>query len=105
MPYLADKINRSKKLQKCRDLIVKICDLYDVTVDQMMGPSNAQEIEARQACAYACRELGLTQQHTADELGLLDHGSVAHCKKRIQMYIRNYPEAYSQLIALIKSNQ
>ncbi len=68
-----------------RDLLKKVSEFYDVTIEQLLGTRRNKElVYPRQVCAYLLREeLALSFPRIGKELGGKDHTTIIHACNKI----------------------
>ncbi len=90
------------------DIISRTADYFDLAVDDLYGPSRAQQIAlARQIAMYLCRELtSLSLPKIGQLFGGRDHTTVMYACKKITQLIAERRSIFNQvaeLTSLIKS--
>lgn len=76
--------NDRQKNITSKEILKKVADFYDITVDQILGPRRNKElVYPRQVCAYILREeLNYSFPKIGKELGGKDHTTIMHsCNK------------------------
>jgi chromosomal replication initiator protein len=86
-----------------KQIIEKVCDFYDITMDEITGPKRDKEIVVpRQVAMYLLREeLHLSYPKIAGEIGKKDHTTVMHGVEKIEREIDSN-EQLRQEINLIR---
>ena len=90
------------------DIISRTADYFDLAVDDLYGPSRAQQIAlARQIAMYLCRELtSLSLPKIGQLFGGRDHTTVMYACKKITQLIAERRSIFNQvaeLTSIIKS--
>ncbi|QBE48944.1 chromosomal replication initiator protein DnaA [Leucobacter triazinivorans] len=81
------------------DIISKTADYFDLSVDDLYGPTRAQQIAtARQIAMYLCRELTpLSLPKIGQLFGGRDHTTVMYAHKKISQLIAERRSIYNQV--------
>ncbi len=92
------------------DIISRTADYFDLAVDDLYGPSRAQQIAlARQIAMYLCRELtSLSLPKIGQLFGGRDHTTVMYACKKITQLIAERRSIFNQvaeLTSIIKSTK
>ena len=84
------------------DIISKTAEYFDLAVDELYGPSRAQQIAlARQIAMYLCRELTqLSLPKIGQLFGGRDHTTVMYAHKKIAQLITERRSVYNQVSEL-----
>ena len=84
------------------DIISKTAEYFDLSVDELYGPSRAQQIAtARQIAMYLCRELTpLSLPKIGQLFGGRDHTTVMYAHKKISQLIAERRSIYNQVTEL-----
>ncbi len=91
------------------DIISRTAEYYDLPIDDLYGPSRAQQIAlARQIAMYLCRELtSLSLPKIGQLFGGRDHTTVMYAHKKVTQLIAERRSIFNQvaeLTALVKQN-
>lgn len=84
------------------DIISRTAEYFDLSVDELYGPSRAQQIAlARQIAMYLCRELTqLSLPKIGQLFGGRDHTTVMYAHKKIAQLITERRSVYNQVTEL-----
>lgn len=84
------------------DIISRTAEYFDLAIDELHGPSRAQQIAlARQIAMYLCRELTqLSLPKIGDLFGGRDHTTVMYAHKKISRLIAERRSVYNQVSEL-----
>ncbi|GAB2558578.1 chromosomal replication initiator protein DnaA [Leucobacter ruminantium] len=84
------------------DIISRTAEYFDLSVDELYGPSRAQQIAtARQIAMYLCRELTpLSLPKIGQLFGGRDHTTVMYAHKKITQLIAERRSIYNQVTEL-----
>nr|WP_233615439.1 chromosomal replication initiator protein DnaA [Leucobacter chromiisoli] len=84
------------------DIISRTADYFDLSIDELYGPSRAQQIAtARQIAMYLCRELTpLSLPKIGQLFGGRDHTTVMYAHKKIAQLIAERRSIYNQVTEL-----
>ncbi|MDR1431266.1 MAG: chromosomal replication initiator protein DnaA [Propionibacteriaceae bacterium] len=97
---LKDLIPEGADVQISAALIIgKVSDYYNVSVDDLCGPSRANNVvTARQIAMYLCRELtDLSLPKIGELFGGKDHTTVLHAVRKISSLLREQHSVYNQV--------
>ena len=99
-----DRKNQKKEI-KPRDIIKKVCQVFSITEDEILGSNRTKNTAlARQVAMYLMKkELGITLMQIATYLKRQDHTTIIHGIDRVESELSKNREFKDQVIEIRKS--